>query len=197
MHPHSALTALAKVTTYIYMVFCQQVSLHPLPFSKQVRKFVAHLASEGLTHQTIKSYLRVIRHFHIIAGQGEPFPLLQYVLRGIKWSSTQALRQLCLPITPAILWLMKAQWATLAVTDPDYIMPWAACCLRFFRFMRAGEFTVTAVGDFDSASSLCVSVISVDSRENPTMVCVILRQTRQTHFGKESLAEDMGNCAQW
>ena len=57
-----------------YMVFCQQASLHLLPFSEQVLcKFVEHLASEGLTHQTIKSYLSAIRHFHITAGQGDPF----------------------------------------------------------------------------------------------------------------------------
>ena len=34
--------------------------------------FVTYLARDGLTHQTIKSYLSAIRHYHILAGQGDP-----------------------------------------------------------------------------------------------------------------------------
>jgi hypothetical protein len=63
-----------------YLAFCRQTNLQPLQC-----KFAAHLATEGLTHQSIKLYLSAIRHFHIMAGRGDPFignafPLLQYVL---------------------------------------------------------------------------------------------------------------------
>ena len=43
---------------------------------------------------------------------------------------------------------------------------------------------MTSVGEFDPASSLCASDISVDSRENPTMVCVVLRQSKTDPFRK-------------
>ena len=124
-----------------------------------------------------------MRYYHIIAGRGDPFigsafPLLQYVRRGIKRSPTQTPREPRLPMTPATLRLLKAQWSTLAVTDPDHIMLWAACCLGFFGFMRAGEFTVTSAGDFDPSSSLCASDISVDNLQNPAIVRVVLRQSK-------------------
>ena len=68
----------------------------------------------------------------------------------------------------------EGKWSPLAITDPDYVMLWAACCLEFFGFMRAGEFTVTSSGESDSASYLCTSDIFVDCHENPSMVCVVL-----------------------
>jgi hypothetical protein len=46
-------------------------------------KFAAHLATEGLTHQTMKSYLSGVQHFHNGRSViGNAFPLQQYVLRG-------------------------------------------------------------------------------------------------------------------
>ena len=173
-----------------YIAFCQDANFQPLPLSEHTLCiFVAHLASEGLTHQTIKSYLSALRHYHIMSGRGDPFigsafPLLQYVLRGIKRSPTHAPRQPRLPITPAILRLLKVVWSPLAVSDPDYIMLWAACCLGFFGFIRAGEFTATSVGDFDPSTSLCISDMSVDDRENLSMVCVVLRQSKTDPFRK-------------
>ena len=99
-----------------YLDFCTVTRLQPLPFSEHsLCLFVAQLAKDGLTHQTIKSYLSALRHFHILAGHGDPFagdpfPLLHYVLRGIKRSPSHAARQSRLPITPAILRVLKEQW---------------------------------------------------------------------------------------
>ena len=90
-----------------YMVFCTAANLQPIPLAEHTLcMFAAQLAKEGLTHQTIQSYLSAIRHFHIYSGQGDPFvaapfPLLQYVLRGIKRSPSHAARQPRLPITHA------------------------------------------------------------------------------------------------
>ena len=92
-----------------YLSFCEAASVSPLPLSEHtICMFVAWLARDGLVHQTIKSYLLAIRHFHILAGQGDPFageayPILQYVLRGKKRSPARAARQPRLPVTPSIL----------------------------------------------------------------------------------------------
>lgn len=173
-----------------YLRFCQDASFQPLPISEHTLcMFAAHLAREGLTHQTIKMYLSAVRHYHIMAGQGDPFmgsafPLLQYVLRGIKRSPAHPPRQLRLPITPAILRSLKAVWSPRAELDPDYIMLWAACCLGFFGFMRTGEFTVSSADGYDASASLCTRDISVDSRDNPSMVRVVLRQSKTDPFRK-------------
>ena len=166
-------------------VFCREAQVEPSPFVEHTLcMFCAHLASEGLSHQTIKSYLSAIRHYHIVEGKGDPFianvfPLLQYVLRGIKRSPASPSRQ---PITPAVLRLLKGVWSPLAATDQDYIMLWAACSMGFFGFMRAGEFTVKSQSDFDPSVSLNTSDISVDSCEHPSMVRVVLRQSKTDPF---------------
>ena len=149
--------------------------------------FVTYLARDGLTHQTIKSYLSAIRHYHILVGRGDPFvrnpfPLLQYVLRGIKRSPAHSPRLPRMPITPAILRILKDQWATAAMRDTDFVMLWAACCMGFFGFMRAGEFSVTHVSDFDPAASLCLGDIAVDQHRDPSVVQVRLKQSKTDPF---------------
>ena len=151
--------------------------------------FVAHLGRQGLTHQTVKSYLSAIRHHHIMAGLSDPFSanaflLLQYVIRGIKRTPGRANRQPRLPITPAILRLLKSSWSPLAATNVDYVMLWAACCLGFFGFMRAGEFTAASAKEFDPTTTLCSSDIAVDNKEAPSVVRVILRHSKTDPFRK-------------
>ena len=187
--------ALAPSTTRSYasgqrrfLTFCQDSQVEPSPLVEHTLcMFCAHLAREGLSHQTIKSDLSAIRHCHIMEGKGDPFianafPLLQYVLRGIKRSPANPSRQPRLPITPAVLLQLKRVWSPLALTDRDYTMLWAACCLGFFGFMRAGEFTVKTQSDFDPSVSLMTSDISVDSHETPVMVRVVLRQSKTDPF---------------
>ena len=57
-----------------YLAFCTAANLPPMPITEHTLcTFAAHLAKDGLSHQTIKSYLSAIRHYHILAGQGDPF----------------------------------------------------------------------------------------------------------------------------
>lgn len=160
--------------------------LQPLPLTERLLcMFVAQLGKERLTHQTIKCYLSAIRYFNITAGQGDPFspgafPVLQYVLRGVK-RMPRPPPQHRLPITPQVLRCLKSQWASHA-SDPNYVMLWAACCVGFFGFLRAGEFTVPSSQDFNPSSSLTVEDVSVDQHANPTLIRIHLKQSKTDPF---------------
>ena len=82
---------------------------------------------------------------------------------------------------PSILRQMHTVWASHPVTF-DKTMLWAACCLGFFGFMRAGEFTEVSPGK-NSEPRLAASDISVDSHENPQVLTVHLRQSKTDPFG--------------
>ena len=110
----------------------------------------------------------------------EAFPRLQYVLRGVKRVPKPPARPR-LPITPQILRGLKSQWTPLAA-DQDYVMLWAACCVGFLGFLRAGEFTLTAGQDFDPSSALTVQDVSVDQHANPSMVRLHLKQSKTDPF---------------
>ena len=59
-------------------------------------------------------------------------------------------------------------------------MLWAACCLGFFGFLKAGEFTVNS--PFDSASHLSPEDFQVDSRSNPTCMRVQVKCSKTDPF---------------
>ncbi|CAH3132139.1 unnamed protein product [Pocillopora meandrina] len=54
---------------------------------------------------------------------------------------------------------------SLDFSTPEYVMLWVACCLGFFRFLRAGEFTKN--GPFYPSVHLTVADLQVDSSTNP------------------------------
>ena len=98
-----------------FLRFCTDSGRQPLPLSEHTLcLFVAHLASQGLVPQTIKSYLSAIRYFNVMVGHGDPFipgafPLLQYAVRGIKRAPRSPSRPR-LPLTPSLLLSIKSHW---------------------------------------------------------------------------------------
>ena len=147
---------------------------------------MVYLARQGLKHQSIKGYLLAVRHLQIAESMGDPFipgafPRLEYVLKGVKHTPSAQSRPPRLPITPHILKKLWSLWAGQA-NDPDIIMLWAACCLGFFGFMRSGEFTTSSTTEFDPQVSLTPADISVDSHQDPTVLCVRLKQSKTDPF---------------
>ena len=150
---------------------------------------MSYLAKEKLKHSTIKSYLSAVRFLHISEGLDDPFQpslnRLQYVLQGIKRceSRERSKERERLPITPNILRKVKSVWDPSA-SDPDIIMLWAACCLGFFGFLRAGEMTVPSDTSYDPSVHLNRSDIAVDNPEAPTVIRVTIKQSKTDHFCK-------------
>ena len=150
--------------------------------------FAVFLAEQGIKVQSIKCYLSGIRHLHIAAGFPDFFQTshhrLDYIIKGIKRTQSSTIRGISsprLPITPTIL---RKIWSYWSATTPSYDqkMLWAAFCLGFFGFLRAGEFTVPADNMFDQSSHLSYEDIAVDSHTSPTILQVRLKMSKTDPF---------------
>ena len=62
----------------------------------------------------------------------------------------------------------------------DARLLWAACCVGFFGFLRAGEFTSTGL---QPSPSICVSDVAVSLHTAPSVVQVHLRRAKTDPFG--------------
>ena len=110
-------------------------------------------------------------------------PILEYVLRGVRRLPRTTQQHQRLPITPAILHLLRSAWSQVPQENRhNATMLWAACCTGFFGFLRAGEFTCPSVQAF-RPDMLSPRDVSVDSHDSPSVVSVRLRRSKADPFG--------------
>ena len=69
---------------------------------------------------------------------------------------------------------------SLDLSNPDNVMPWMACCLGFFRFLQAGEFTMNS--SFDPLVDLTPVDLQVDSSTNPQSFQVFIKCAKTDPF---------------
>ena len=86
-----------------------------------------------------------------------------------------------LPITPTLLKGMRKVWEKDA-RNYDNIMLWAAACLCYFGFLRAGEMTVPSESEYDEGVHLNYSDIAVDSKTNPLLLRVRIKASKTDPF---------------
>ena len=124
----------------------------------------------------------------ISAGLPDPslmstFPRLSYMLKGLQRSRaiTRSPRQR-LPVTPQILAMLQATWSTPPITYDSHLL-WAACCVGFFGFLRAGEFIARSASD-SSGALIAASDVTRDLSYPPNFVKIHLRQSKTDSFGR-------------
>ena len=77
---------------------------------------------------------------------------------------------------------MSVLHQSLDFNNPDNVILWAACCLGFFGFLKAGEFTVN--GTFDPTMRLTMADVQVDPSRNPQSFRVFIKCSKTDPFHK-------------
>ena len=66
--------------------------------------------------------------------------------------------------------------------NQDNIMLWAAACLCYFRFLRAGELSISTESSYDEGVHLNVADISFDKYPNPSTMRVKIKASKTDPF---------------
>ena len=131
-----------------------------------------------MSYSSIRRYLSALHHHQLLERGVDPslstLHHLHYVLWGCHRLSPTSVHQKWLPITPAILRFLHHHWSRHS-HDFDTLCYWAACCVRFFAFMRSSEFTCQSWASY-KPSMLSLCNIAIDSRSNRSVIHLTLRQ---------------------
>ena len=107
-------------------------------------------------------------------------PQLEYVIKSIKKCTGQQTRTR-FPITPGLMRNLKCYWHS-NHTKRDYIMLWAAACICFFGFMRAGDLVVLSDSGFDPSCHLAAGDVLVNNRSSPSYLTVNVKASKTDPF---------------
>ena len=171
--------------------FCTKYNIvTPFPLAEHTLCcFAAHLADEGLSPQTAKTYLSAVRNLQLSLGlpdpRDKPLPTLKRVLAGIsraRLSRGQPPQQIRLPITITIL--ARIHQSLMSSSHPDRILVWAIASLAFFGFFRLGELLLEKASSYNQATHLSWGDVALDDRSRPSAVKVHLRQSKCDQFGR-------------
>ena len=161
-----------------YTNFCKQASITPLPESK-LCLFVSHVAKQGLKHQMIKCYLSAIRHLQISSGlndpfAGDPWPRLDYVMRGIKKHQAELLsgQRSPLPITPDILSNIRR----FGIPPPMNTTQ--------LGFLHIEEITVPSDSRFDPGTHISLADVAFNHATESTQIEISIKQSNTDPFRK-------------
>ena len=165
-----------------------------MPADEQSLMRFASLLADNLHHSSIKVYLSAVRSLHIDNGLPDQLSTAAAFIKGIRrvQGSSPSSR---LPITVDLLQIIQR---SLDLKVYDHVMLWAACCLGFFGFLRAGEFTTNSA--FDPSIQPAVSDIQADALVDLLVFKFTLSPLRWTHFAlavSSTLAVVTVVFAQW
>ena len=172
------------------MQFCSQASLPTVPTSKRtLLLFASDLATQNLSHSTIKVYTAAVHSVHVTTGYHTIFdiqsiPCLDWLLKGIRKEKAKTTSpKVRLPIITGIMADIKRALDKQPKTYHNTMM-WAACCVAFFGFLHSSEFTVPSPHQYDSNIHLSLADITVDNRHALRQYNCTLRSQKQTPLDK-------------
>ena len=79
--------------------------------------------------------------------------------------------------------IFRAVWQQ-APRDANNIMLWVACTMCFFGFLRVGEIAVPSSQSYDAGAHLSVADVTLDNREQPSLVQVTIKVSKTDPFRK-------------
>ena len=159
---------------------------------------MASLYRGGLSGGTVKSYLAAVRHAQIALGLGDPhsaeMPQLEYVSKGVKKMTAARVARTRLPITPSILLQLRQVWQAHPCRQ-DASMLWAAACMCFFGFLRAGEVVVPSASNYDPAVHLSHGDVRAENTASPQYLEIRIKASKTDPFRKGvSIYVGRGSC---
>ena len=133
-------------------------------------------------------YLAGVRHLHIALGHANPFnyPMerLRLLIKGARRESAKERperKNLQRPVTADAMRVLRQSWEREEPRSNGRLL-WAACCVGWFGFLRAGEFTVPKGALFDPALHLSLADVQVDNWRSPEWVKVRMKQSKTDPF---------------
>ena len=173
-----------------YLDFCKSFSITPLPTSENILcYYTACLGQQGLSHNTIKTYLSGVRQLQMAHGFPDPtidhMLRLRQILKGVKVEAGKSGKPTHsrLPITPSILRKMKRAWLAGDHNPYNQSMLWAAAVTTFF-LCRSGEITIPHDGAYDPNTHLSFSDVAVNNAKRPSIISLLIKQSK-TDQGRE------------
>ena len=169
--------------------FCTTYSINtPFPLSEQLLcSYAAFLADQGLTPQTIKSYLSALRNLQLTLGLPDPREKSSMpILKSASWHQEDRFQKgqppkIRLPITTHLMRRIKHALDT--SLNPEKEAVWAVASTAFFGFFRLGELLPDSAKSFDKKMCLSWGDVAVDDRVAPKMIQVHLKRSKCDQFG--------------
>ena len=173
-----------------FTAFCIKYHVtDPFPVTEYLLcAFATAMADNGLSPQTVKSYLAAIRNTQLSLGLPDPreqssLPTLRRVQAGIsraRLGRGQPSR-VRLPVTAQLLRRVKG--ALEASAHSERILLWAVCCTAFFGFFRLGELLLTSPAAFNPRLHLAWEDLAMDNPTNPRILKLHLKQSKTDQTG--------------
>ena len=149
-----------------------------------------------LKHATINSYLAGLRQLHIMKGMGEPdlrAGRVKWLLTGKKNMDIMEKKQnpgtKRLPVTIAVLKLVKALLRDCLLTAMEKLLVWSICCLAFNGCFRIHELLCKEGGKFDPHFTLLNENLMVVKDGGREVIQVWVKWPKENKTGGEFVVE--------
>lgn len=162
--------------------------------------FIGWLLEKNLTPGTINTYLSGIRQAHLTAGifiSTLRSPVINQIMQGA--CNLDAMQKRLgnkptrLPVTPAVLKLIKAELKASPLPKQDKLLYWTICTIAFMGAFRIHELLSRVEGSYDPSFTLLgrdvnMKTIKVNKKEMRTLT-ILLKSEKSDRVGKSTIVD--------